>query len=81
MLRTIISLDENDKHWLDHYSEQNKMAMTEVVRVAIKNYRQTVETHPYSELEKLLNKTSGTWRHGDGLKFQIKLRAEWDRRP
>lgn len=80
MLRTIISLEENDKHWLDKYSAQNKIAMTELVRMAIKNYRQTVAAQPYSDLEKLLNKTSGIWCHGDGLKFQIKLRTEWDRR-
>lgn len=79
MLRTIISLDKTDKNWLDKYSQQHNIPMTELVRIAVKSYRQSIETHPYSDLEKLLSKTSGLWRHGEGLKYQIKIREEWDR--
>ncbi|MBA2692883.1 MAG: hypothetical protein H0U65_10375 [Rubrobacter sp.] len=33
------------------------------------------------EFEKLLEETEGTWKHGDGLEYQIRIREEWDHRP
>jgi hypothetical protein len=31
------------------------------------------------EFQILLEQTKGTWQHGDGLAYQIKLREEWDK--
>ncbi len=33
-----------------------------------------------SRFKDLLEKTRGTWRHGDGLEYQVRLREEWDDR-
>lgn len=33
-----------------------------------------------SRFKELLEKTRGTWKHGDGLEYQIRLREEWDDR-
>ncbi|MGH3087422.1 MAG: hypothetical protein ACRDSJ_08905 [Rubrobacteraceae bacterium] len=33
-----------------------------------------------SRFKDLLEKTRGTWKHGDGLEYQIRLREEWDDR-
>jgi hypothetical protein len=30
-------------------------------------------------LERMLKATSGIWRGGDGLKYQRRIRAEWER--
>jgi hypothetical protein len=47
--------------------------MAEVVRTAIRGQRKKQE----EPLEKLLSKTSGIWRNGDGLKYQRRIRSEW----
>ncbi len=33
-----------------------------------------------SNAEEVLRRTAGTWRLGDGLEYQRRLRAEWDDR-
>lgn len=33
-----------------------------------------------SRFKELLEKTRGTWKHGDRLEYQIKIREEWDDR-
>lgn len=33
------------------------------------------------EFEELLETTSGGWKGGDGLEYQIRIREEWDHRP
>ncbi|OAV25011.1 hypothetical protein [Moraxella catarrhalis] len=44
-------------------------------RIFAKN---TKENSDDNELFQLLEKTKGTWQHGDGLAFQDKLRTEWE---
>ena len=73
MTRTIISLDAQDKAWLDRKARKDGVAMTQVVREAVRRMRQQEET----SFEKLLNDTRGLWRKGDGLAWQRKLRKEW----
>jgi hypothetical protein len=33
-----------------------------------------------SRFQELLEKTRGTWKGGDGLEYQIRIREEWDDR-
>ncbi|HTQ79202.1 MAG TPA: ribbon-helix-helix protein, CopG family, partial [Thermoanaerobaculia bacterium] len=40
MIRTIISLDPEDKLWLDRKAEEENVTMTELVRQAIRRYRE-----------------------------------------
>jgi len=76
MIRTVISLDEDDKRWLDRRAEHEGVPMTELIRRAVRLLRgQTAEE--YSSLEELLRATSGSWKHGDGLEHQKRLRDEW----
>jgi hypothetical protein len=79
MIRTIVSLDPDDKAWLDRKARQERMPMTRLVRRAIKQMRQESEDHP-SGFERLLRETSGLRKFGDGLAVQRKLRGEWDKR-
>lgn len=74
MVRTVISLDPEDKAWLDRKAKREKVTMTELVRRAVRKMR---EEEP--SFEQLLEETAGTWQHGDGLEYQIKIREEWDR--
>lgn len=77
MIRTIISLDEEDKTWLDERARQEQVPMTQLVRQAIRLLRQQSEK-PSVPFESLLERTSGLWQQGDGLRYQENLRQEWD---
>ena len=75
MIRTVISLDDDDKRWLDRRAEQQGVSMTELIRRAVRLLRgQTAED--YRSLEELLAATSGIWKQGDGLEYQNRLRDE-----
>jgi hypothetical protein len=77
MIRTLISLDPEDKLWLDRKAEEEKVSMTQLVRNAIRRYREDCEAaHP--TLDRLLEETSGLLQGEDGLAIQLRLREEWD---
>jgi hypothetical protein len=75
MVRTVISLDEDDKRWLDRLAEREGVPMTELVRRAVRLYRRQAPTEGRS-LDELLQVTSGLWKRGDGLQYQRRLRRE-----
>jgi hypothetical protein len=79
MIRTIVSLDPDDKAWLDRKARQERTPMTRLVRRAIRRMREESEARP-SGFERLLRATSGLRKFDDGLAYQRKLRAEWAKR-
>lgn len=74
--RTVISLEERDKEWLDAAAAREGMPATELVRRAVKllRDRESLDRQPFEEV---LQRTRGLWRHGDGLLYQERLRDEW----
>lgn len=79
MIRTIVSLDPEDKAWLDRKARQERTPMTRLVQRAIKQLRRESEANP-SGFDRLLRETSGLRKSGDGLAAQRRLRGEWDKR-
>lgn len=79
MVRTVITLPESDKEWLEEYSERHHQSMAETVRQAIRCYQMQASGH---ETENILRETAGMWRHRgkDGLEYQCELREEWEQR-
>lgn len=73
MIRTIISVDPEDKEWLERKARTDGVPMTAVVREAIRRMRQQDEV----SFDTLLKQTSGVWKSGDGLSWQRRLRKEW----
>lgn len=73
MIRTVISLEPDDKSWLDRRSKQSGVPVSELVRRAVRRMRQQEE----ASFDQLLDDTSGLWKKGDGLDFQRRARAEW----
>jgi 6-phosphogluconate dehydrogenase len=73
--RTIITLSEEDKQWLESYSRAHQVSLAEAIRQGIRRLKD-------AELEKtyrtIVQNTRGIWKEGDGLKYQRKLRSEWD---
>jgi len=72
--RTIISLGNDDKQWLDEESRRSGLPKSAIIRMSIRYMRMDKER----SFENLLNQTSGTWRGGDGLAYQERLRSEWE---
>jgi hypothetical protein len=81
MVRTVISLDEADKQWLDERAAAEGVPMTEIIRRAVRRLREDRGADAASATgtttEDLLERTRGTWQHGDGLEYQERLRGEW----
>lgn len=80
MIRTLISLDDEDKRWLDQRAKKEGMTMAQVVRTAVGRYREQCEreaTQP--SMEELLRRTSGIREGLDGLEAQRRLRDEWEK--
>ncbi len=73
MTRTIISLEQEDKAWLDRKAQESGVPMAEIVRQAVRRMRQQEE----AAFDKVLKETSGIWRAGEGLDYQQRLREEW----
>jgi hypothetical protein len=76
MVRTLISLHEKDKKWLEHYSRMNHMSVSEVIRIAINNF---IEGSRTTTRNSLLRDTAGMWKDRtiDGIDYVKKLREEW----
>ncbi|HET9226158.1 MAG TPA: ribbon-helix-helix protein, CopG family [Thermoanaerobaculia bacterium] len=79
MIRTLISLEDEDKRWLDRRAKEEGVTMAHVVRKAVSQYREQCERDQAEpSLEDLLRRTSGLWKGGDGLEAQLRLREEWE---
>lgn len=80
MIRTLISLEEEDKRWLDRKAKEDGMTMAQLVRIAVSRYREQCEREAMApSLAELLRRTSGLSKGGDGLEEQVHLRDEWER--
>ena len=78
MPRTVISLPNEDKEWLDRQSSAECISMTELVRRAVREYRERHGERAPRRIEELLDETRGRWGKGDGLQYQDAIRNEWD---
>jgi hypothetical protein len=77
MVRTVISLTEDDKAWLDRRAHEDGVTMTEIVRRSVRFYRSICDPED-ADFSSLLDRTAGTWKQGDALEHQRRARAEWE---
>ena len=73
MIRMILSLEDQDKSWLERKARQEGVSMAEIVRLAVRSMKQAEE----ESLDQLLAATRGVWRKGDGLRYQRAVRRDW----
>ena len=73
--RTIITIAEEQKTWLKSYSKAHNVSMAEAVRRGIHSLKELSAKDTY---QMLIRRTEGVWKKGDGLKYQQKIRAEWN---
>ncbi len=76
MIRTIVSIENDDKTWLDMKAAEEQISRAELIRRAVRFYRKASETQVRS-FRRLLEDTSGIWPGEDGLSYQQRLRDEW----
>ena len=76
MVRTVISLDEESKKWLEQQAREENISAAELIRTAVRKYRDEKRREALP-LKDLLKQTSGIWKPGDGLTYQRRLRKEW----
>ena len=76
MVRTIVTLEEGDKRWLDRYSDQHGQSIAQTIRMAIKDFQTGARAGDY---RKKLKDTAGILKgKDDSVRFVRKLREEWD---
>ena len=80
MQRTIISLEPEERDWLVRRAQVEHVPQTEVVRRALRLYRQKAETPGLQSFDELARLTSGIRQGEDGLLAQQRLRDEWGER-
>ena len=78
MIRTVISLDPESKEWLDQQARQENISTAELIRTAVRKYRDEKREETPS-MDDLLRQTSGIWKAGNALAYQRGLRKQWQR--
>ena len=78
MTRTIITVSDEEKSWLDSYSHQNRQSLAQTIRDAVHFFR---EHFNKGTRKKFLKQTAGIWsdRKLDSLKEVERLRSEWEK--
>jgi len=72
--RTLITLSDSDKTWLQDYSRAHGISLAEAVRQGIQRLRLTERQELYRTL---VENTKGVWKRGNGLKYQEAIRSQW----
>ena len=73
--RTTVVLDEDERAWIERYSEDRKLPLAEAIRIAIRRLREADGRETYAQL---LQETKGLWKRGNGLDYQRSIRSEWN---
>jgi hypothetical protein len=84
--RTLVSLPDDDKQWLDAEAASHGRPMTHLVQDAVAEYRVRARSRRGETLDELLCATAGLFarraaRPPDGAELQRRLRGEWDHAP
>lgn len=76
MVRTLISISEEAKRWLDSYSRRHGQSTAETVREAIRRLQNADADREKSEI---LDATAGLWqkRRIDAAEYVDRIRDEW----
>jgi hypothetical protein len=82
--RTLVSIPDHDKAWLDAEAAARGVPMTHVVRQAVAEYRAGETSRRAESLAELIEATAGLFARRDaaaqdGAALQRRLRAEWER--
>ena len=75
MVRTIVTIEDSDKRWLDKYSDKHGQSTAQTIRSAIREFQKKIQENSYHGT---LRKTAGLFKgKDDSVRFVRKLRREW----
>lgn len=77
LVRTVISLRDRQKAWLDQQAALRRVSMSSLIRQAVAEFRVRESRRATVPFEDVLARTAGIWRAGDGLEYQERIREEW----
>jgi hypothetical protein len=72
--RTIITISDEDKLWLERYSRSCGISVAEAIRRGIARLKHGEGRSVY---QTIVRQTRGIWHKGDGLDYQKNVRSEW----
>ena len=76
MVRTIVTIEDSDKRWLDKYSDRHGQSTAQTIRSAIREFQKKAQENSYRGV---LRGTAGLLNgKDDSVSFVRKLRKEWD---
>lgn len=78
VIRAIISLDAEEKRWLESMARKQHISMAAIIRNIIKEYRLQNKEYALTKIDALLAQTRGIWKDEDGSTYQHDIREEWD---
>jgi hypothetical protein len=77
LIRISICLEQECREWLVDQAQREHLPRAEVVRRALRLYRERVESAARQPFAELAQQTNGLWHREDGLTVQQHLRDEW----
>ena len=76
--RTIITISDEDKLWIENYSRSCGISMAEAFRRGISRLKAVENRSTYQRIVNQTRGIGGEWTGKDGLEYQEKIRNEWD---
>ena len=77
LVRTVISLDDEQKAWLDRQAALRRVSMAALIRQAVSEFQIREQRGSAASFQEVLKQTAGIWQAGDGLEYQERMRKEW----
>jgi hypothetical protein len=77
LVRTVISLQDRQKAWLDQQAALRRVSMSSLIRQAVTEFRVRERRRAKVPFKEVLARTAGIWQAGDGLEYQERIRGEW----
>jgi hypothetical protein len=78
VMRTLVDIPKADKIRLGREAKKEGVSISEMLHQAIKTLK-SMRQSKHSPLISQLKTLQGTWKKGDGLKWQKKMRSDWKR--
>ena len=77
LVRTVVSLPDQQKAWLDRQAAARRVSMSSLIRQAVSEFRRRERRRAKAPFGEVLARTAGIWPAGDGLEYQERVREEW----
>ncbi len=77
LVRTVISLDDEQKTWLEQQTALRRVSMAALIRQAVSEFQIREQRGSAASFQEMLKHTAGIWQAGDGLEYQERIRKEW----